>query len=226
MDIEISLSGISNLYLVVEEGGNGNGGDHAGWFDPVVTKRDGSKASLTELDWKSAVQGWGNTQVNKSPNDQPLKRADGKPYIQAIGTHSYSVIHYIIPDTMERLTVSAAMAITKNADSAVSFKILSEAPVAVRTGGDPHATPNAPIIVPHLAVHALVRLNAVEACLSAVGTSNTDGALWALRLMHDPAAVDVKSFKTSASTIMGPHLLDALTMEQFADVIAYLHSLK
>jgi PiT family inorganic phosphate transporter len=37
---------------------------------------------------------------------------------------------------------------------------------------------------------------------------------------------DVKDIKTSASTLMGPHLLDALTMEQFADVISYLHSLK
>jgi putative heme-binding domain-containing protein len=39
-------------------------------------------------------------------------------------------------------------------------------------------------------------------------------------------AADVKEIKTSASTLMGPHLMDALTMEQFADVIAYLHSLK
>ena len=39
-------------------------------------------------------------------------------------------------------------------------------------------------------------------------------------------ASEVKEVKTAASTVMGPHLLDALTMEQFADVIAYLHSLK
>jgi putative heme-binding domain-containing protein len=39
-------------------------------------------------------------------------------------------------------------------------------------------------------------------------------------------ASDVKEIKTSASTVMGPHLLDALTMPQFADVISYLHSLK
>jgi putative heme-binding domain-containing protein len=39
-------------------------------------------------------------------------------------------------------------------------------------------------------------------------------------------SADVKDIKTSASTLMGPHLLDALTMEQFADIIAYLHSLK
>ncbi len=43
---------------------------------------------------------------------------------------------------------------------------------------------------------------------------------------HTLKAADVTDVKTSASTVMGPHLLDALTMPQFADVIAYLHSLK
>jgi hypothetical protein len=36
-EIEISLLGVNNLYLVVEDGGNGDGGDHAGWFDPILT---------------------------------------------------------------------------------------------------------------------------------------------------------------------------------------------
>lgn len=36
----------------------------------------------------------------------------------------------------------------------------------------------------------------------------------------------VAQVKTSASTVMGQHLLDALTMPQFADVISYPHSLK
>ena len=39
-------------------------------------------------------------------------------------------------------------------------------------------------------------------------------------------AADVAQVKTSASTVMGPHLMDTLTMPQFADVISYLHSLK
>ena len=37
---------------------------------------------------------------------------------------------------------------------------------------------------------------------------------------------DVTTIKTAASTLMTPHLMDNLTMAQFADVIAYLHSLK
>ncbi|AKD55096.1 DUF7133 domain-containing protein [Spirosoma radiotolerans] len=54
----------------------------------------------------------------------------------------------------------------------------------------PHATPNADIVPAHLAVRSLVKLNAVDACLQAINTPNTTLALWALRYMHTPEAVD------------------------------------
>ncbi len=54
----------------------------------------------------------------------------------------------------------------------------------------PHATPNSAIVTPHIAVRALVALNAVDACVKAIGTENSTIALWALRYMHDPKAVD------------------------------------
>lgn len=53
----------------------------------------------------------------------------------------------------------------------------------------PHATPNAAIVPAHLAVQSLVKLNAVEQTVAAI-SKNTDLALWALRYMHDPKAVD------------------------------------
>ncbi|MEO6976789.1 MAG: hypothetical protein ABI113_00360, partial [Mucilaginibacter sp.] len=54
----------------------------------------------------------------------------------------------------------------------------------------PHATPNSAIILPHLAVRALVSLNAVDACVNAIGTERSTLALWALRYMYEPKAVD------------------------------------
>jgi len=54
----------------------------------------------------------------------------------------------------------------------------------------PHATPNSAIILPHLAVQALVNLKAVDACVAAIGTENSSLALWALRYMHNQKAVD------------------------------------
>lgn len=54
----------------------------------------------------------------------------------------------------------------------------------------PHATPNSAIVPPHLAVRALVNLYAVDACVAAIGTKNSTIALWALRYMHHPKAVN------------------------------------
>ncbi len=53
----------------------------------------------------------------------------------------------------------------------------------------PHATPNPDIIPAHLAAKALVDIGAVDACIAAIGTEHSTLALWALRYMHDPAAV-------------------------------------
>ncbi|PPK88478.1 putative heme-binding domain-containing protein [Neolewinella xylanilytica] len=68
-----------------------------------------------------------------------------------------------------------------------------EVPASVEAPGldeeGPHATPNADIILPHLAVQSLNKIGAVEATVSAI-ESNPDLALWALRYMHDTEAVE------------------------------------
>lgn len=74
----------------------------------------------------------------------------------------------------------------------------------------PHAMPNQAIVLPHLAVRALVSLNAVDACVNAIGTKNSTLALWALRYMYDTKAVDgliaayptVKSVKTKKQILV------------------------
>lgn len=53
----------------------------------------------------------------------------------------------------------------------------------------PHATPNAAIVLPHLAVQALVNLHAVDAAVAGISSKNASLALWALRYMHDQKAV-------------------------------------
>ncbi len=54
----------------------------------------------------------------------------------------------------------------------------------------PHATPNAEILPAHVAVRSLVSLNAAEACVQAIESQNATLALWALRYMHTPQAVE------------------------------------
>ncbi|WP_080057395.1 DUF7133 domain-containing protein [Spirosoma aerolatum] len=76
----------------------------------------------------------------------------------------------------------------------------------------PHATPNSAIVLPHLAVRSLVRLQAVDACLKAVGTNQSTLALWALRYMHDPKAVDglVSAYKHANDPTLKTQILTTL----------------
>ena len=87
-----------------------------------------------------------------------------------------------------------------------SFK----APVTGTEG--PHAKPNAAIILPHLAVKALVSLNAVEECIAALDSSNRDLALWAMRYMHSSQAVDamIAVYKKSDEVELKHKLLNNL----------------
>ncbi len=83
-----------------------------------------------------------------------------------------------------RLGIRKAIGQLLDTDVPASFK----AP-ALGTEG-PHATPNAEIIIPHLSVRALVALDAVAECIDALGTGQTDMALWAMRYFHDDRVVD------------------------------------
>lgn len=76
----------------------------------------------------------------------------------------------------------------------------------------PHATPNPEIIPAHLAAHALVSIHAVEACVGAIGTKNSTLALWALRYMHDPKAVDglISAFKKAENEDLKKEILFTL----------------
>ncbi|WP_342085886.1 DUF7133 domain-containing protein [Dyadobacter sp. OTU695] len=76
----------------------------------------------------------------------------------------------------------------------------------------PHATPNSAIVTPHIAVRALVALNAVDACVQAIGTENSTIALWALRYMHDPKAVDglIAAYSKTSDKVRKEQILTTL----------------
>ncbi len=67
----------------------------------------------------------------------------------------------------------------------LKVKLPQLAPNPAKDEEGAHADPNAQIIPSHLAVRSLVNLNAIEACVAALGTNQTELALWALKYMHD-----------------------------------------
>jgi putative heme-binding domain-containing protein len=75
-----------------------------------------------------------------------------------------------------------------------------------------HVQPDPDRVVPHLAVRALVSLNAVDACLAAIDGPHHAGALRAIRSMHDPRAVEglIKRLSTAYSSELRRDILSTL----------------
>ncbi len=99
-----------------------------------------------------------------------------------------------LSDVTPRVRAQALIALGRSGDVANAARIV---PLTSRPAGSPmptarpvHFQPDPDRVVPHLAVRALVGLQAVEACLEALDGPHQEGALQALRLMHEPAAVE------------------------------------
>ncbi len=105
------------------------------------------------------------------------------PFIQALKTGSDRVKAAAIIG-LGRLGRKAAASALLQIDVPSSFKPVPKGEIG------PHATPNSAIIPAHLAAHALAEIGAVDACVNAIGTKSSKLALWALRYMHDPEAVE------------------------------------
>lgn len=106
-----------------------------------------------------------------------------QPFLQALETGT------------DREKVAAAIALGRlgkpeGAAALLKVKVPASFVAPAKGTEGPHATPNAAIVTPHIAVRALVALQAVDACVNAIGTENSAIALWALRYMHDAKAVD------------------------------------
>ncbi|MGO4290848.1 DUF7133 domain-containing protein [Chitinophaga sp. RAB17] len=77
----------------------------------------------------------------------------------------------------------------ETASALLETKVPASFVAPVKDVEGPHATPNSAIVLPHLAVQALVNLHAVDAAVAGINSENATLALWALRYMHDQKAV-------------------------------------
>ncbi|SEW36866.1 putative heme-binding domain-containing protein [Chitinophaga arvensicola] len=78
----------------------------------------------------------------------------------------------------------------ETANALLQTKVPASFVAPVKDVEGPHATPNAALVLPHLAVRALVSMHAVDEAVAAINSANSTLALWALRYMHDPKAVN------------------------------------
>jgi len=124
--------------------------------------------------------------------------ADRKTGLQNVPTEPFLAA---LKDPSERVQAAAIVGLNRLGRIATAQSLLATPVPATfvapsKNEEGPHAKPNAAIILPHLAVRALVNMNAVDDCVNAIGTANSTLALWALRYMYDTKAVDglIKSY--------------------------------
>ena len=95
-----------------------------------------------------------------------------------------------------RVRAAAAIAAGRLGDLEAVSRLLQMAsePLAdtatVDDEADDWRLPHPQRVLPHLAMQAVVAMNAVDACIDALPGSSSRGALWALKHMHSPQAVD------------------------------------
>ncbi|GAB3916033.1 DUF7133 domain-containing protein [Larkinella terrae] len=118
--------------------------------------------------------------------------ADRKPYLKTVPIEPFL---QGLKDPSERVRLAATIGLGRlgrieAAPALLQVKVPASFVAPAKGTEGPHATPNAALVPAHIAVRTLVSLNAVDACVNAIGTENSTIALWALRYMHDPKAVN------------------------------------
>jgi putative heme-binding domain-containing protein len=117
--------------------------------------------------------------TDRSPE---LAGLDAKPFVAALA------------DASPRVRAQALISLGRLGNASAAKDVL---PLTTRPAGSTVPTrrplqdqPDPDRVVPHLAVRALVALNAVDTCLDALDGPHAAGALWAMRYMHDQKVVE------------------------------------
>lgn len=106
-DFDIPLKGVTDLYLVVRDGGDGISCDWANWLN-VRLVGNGKELPVSEMNWVSASSGFGQVQKNRNAGGRPFS-VRGETFEEGIGTHSNSIIHFKILGGYERLVGTVAL---------------------------------------------------------------------------------------------------------------------
>lgn len=163
-------------------------------IDAAFTLADGSKVRLLSLTPAAgqailAPADSANVETVAPKSGKKNKKISGGPALIVSGP---PLVTYAVPADAVSFSASAINGGRGGPEASLEFFASSGRPGAgaTRTFTPRHATPNSGIVIPHVAARALIRLQAADACLAAVGTPGEDLALWALSNLHDEKAAD------------------------------------
>ncbi|MFM7739721.1 MAG: NPCBM/NEW2 domain-containing protein, partial [Planctomycetota bacterium] len=107
VQVSVDIRGLKQLYLVVDDGGNGFSHDWADWADAKLIGPKGQLA-LSSLKPTMTTSGWGSVQMNKNCEGRPL-RISGRTFESGIGTHASSVVGFELPEGYEKFEALAGL---------------------------------------------------------------------------------------------------------------------
>ncbi len=190
VEIDVSLEGAKELFLVVTDGGNGFTADWADWAEPRLILADGSEKKLTEIEWKSAQTGFGNVSVNANAGGQSLRSA-GKLIDYGIGTHANSVIAFNLPAGSKRFKARGALdegGTKQGSSTSVEFRVYIENPGPVAASAAAGASHEAADASEQLDVHPelKVQLFASEPMMLSPSSIDIDhrGRVWVCEVIN------------------------------------------
>ena len=190
VDIDVSLDGAKELFLVVTDAGNGFTADWADWAEPRLVLADGSEKKLTEIEWKSAQSGWGGVRVNANAEGKELRSA-GKSIEYGLGTHANSVIAFNLPAGTKRFKARGALdegGTKQGNSSSVTFAIYTENPGPIAASDINTAAHEPEAATQQLDVHpeCVVQLFASEPMMLSPASIDIDhrGRVWVCEVVN------------------------------------------
>jgi putative membrane-bound dehydrogenase-like protein len=190
VDIDVSLEGAKELFLVVTDAGNGFTADWADWAEPRLVLGDGSEKKLTEIEWKSAQSGWGGVRVNANAQGRELRSA-GKIIEYGIGTHANSVIAFNLPAGVKRFKARGALdegGTKQGSSTSVTFAVYTENPGPIAASDNNTAAHEPEAATEQLDVHPelTVQLFASEPMMLSPASIDIDhrGRVWVCEVVN------------------------------------------
>jgi len=187
------IVGYTELHLHSLQYSVGKENDRTHWMNPTIHLKNGEKLRLLDLDWKSANTENGpirkvydlsgiNRNLDKKRADRNNKESLEVPLV--------STVVFELPDDAIRFTAVVTAAISETGEQPrVEFHATPH-PITGLSKRNEHATPDAKRVLPHLAVQSLVRIQAEDMLIRALGTGASDLAHWAIRYQHSEKLVE------------------------------------
>ncbi len=198
---EANLNGYQELYLHSLYYNVGSKSDRAYWLNPVIHLENGNEVRLLDLDWKSANSENGPIRTLKdfSKSGLTLPQKAAKGIKDSLSVPLVSTVVYDLPKGAVRFTAKVGMEDSESGIKPEGEFHATPAPIKGMANRLAHATPDSDRVLPHLAAHALVRIQPEDALLAALDSDSSDLAHWAIRYQHSEKLVDgvLQHFRTT-----------------------------